>query len=281
MELITSAVDMQSRATRLRNEGKIIGFVPTMGYLHRGHLSLVDLVRAKCDALILSIFVNPTQFGAGEDFEKYPRDVKRDLELCREKGVDFVFTPQSSEIYEPDASTFVVEEEVGKGLCGDTRPAHFKGVATVCAKLFNLCQPHLVALGQKDAQQVVVLKRMIRDLHFPIDVLVGPILREDDGLAMSSRNAYLEPNQRKDALLISRALQAARVLVEEKGSSNVDRVKAEVLNILKEGRYLRVNYVEIVDRETMVPETEIIPGRSMLAVAVWVEQVRLIDNFCF
>jgi len=170
---------------------------------------------------------------------------------------------------------------VGKGLCGDTRPAHFKGVATVCAKLFNLCQPHLVALGQKDAQQVVVLKRMIRDLHFPIDVLVGPILREDDGLAMSSRNAYLEPNQRKDALLISRALQAARVLVEEKGSSNVDRVKAEVLNILKEGRYLRVNYVEIVDRETMVPETEIIPGRSMLAVAVWVEQVRLIDNFCF
>ena len=281
MELITSAADMQSRATRLRNEGKTIGFVPTMGYLHQGHLSLVDLVRAKCDALILSIFVNPTQFGAGEDFEKYPRDVKRDLELCREKGVDFVFTPQSSEIYEPDASTFVVEEEVGKGLCGDTRPSHFKGVATVCAKLFNLCQPHLVALGQKDAQQVVVLKRMIRDLHFPIDVLVGPILREDDGLAMSSRNAYLEPNQRKDALLISRALQAARVLVEEKGSSNVDRVKAEVLNILKEGRYLRVNYVEIVDRETMVPETEIIPGRSMLAVAVWVEQVRLIDNFCF
>jgi len=281
MELITSAADMQSRATRLRNEGKTIGCVPTMRYLHRGHLSLVDLVRAKCDALILSIFVNPTQFGAGEDFEKYPRDVKRDLELCGEKGVDFVFTPQSSEIYEPDASTFVVEEVVGKGLCGDTRPAHFKGVATVCAKLFNLRQPHLVALGQKDAQQVVVLKRMIRDLHFPIDVLVGPILREDDGLAMSSRNAYLEPNQRKDALLISRALQAARVLVEEKGSSNVDRVKAEVLNILKEGRYLRVNYVEIVDRETMVPETEIIPGRSMLAVAVWVEQVRLIDNFCF
>jgi pantoate--beta-alanine ligase len=281
MELITSAADMQSRATRLRNEGKIIGFVPTMGYLHRGHLSLVDLVRAKCDALILSIFVNPTQFGVGEDFEKYPRDVKRDLELCGEKGVDFVFTPQSSEIYEPDASTFVVEEVVGKGLCGDTRPAHFKGVATVCAKLFNLCQPHLVALGQKDAQQVVVLKRMIRDLHFPIDVLVGPILREEDGLAMSSRNAYLEPNQRKDALLIFRALQASRVLVEEKGSSNVDRVKAEVLNILKEGRYLRVNYVEIVDRETMVPETEIIPGRSMLAVAVWVEQVRLIDNFCF
>ena len=281
MKVITSVVEMQTQALALRKEGRVIGFVPTMGSLHRGHLSLVDLVKDKCDTRIVSIYVNPTQFGAGEDFEKYPRDLDRDLEMCRERGVDFVFTPPSAEVYEEDASTYVVEEKVGKGLCGNTRPTHFRGVATVCAKLFNLCQPHVVALGQKDAQQVVVLKRMIRDLHFPIELLVGPILREEDGLAMSSRNVYLEPRQREDALLIYKALLAAKSLVEEKGSRNVDRVKAEVQNTLRGGRYLRVNYVEIVDRDTMRPETEIVPGRSLLAVAAWVDQVRLIDNFSF
>jgi len=166
-------------------------------------------------------------------------------------------------------------------MCGNARPNHFRGVATVCAKLFNLCLPNYVALGQKDAQQVVVLKRMIRDLHFPIEVVVGPILREPDGLAMSSRNKYLQPKQREEALLVYQSIQAAQKVVEEKGSSNVDRVKAEVLNVLKQGRLLRVNYVDIVDRGTMRPEKEIAAGRSLLAVAVWVDQVRLIDNFCF
>jgi pantoate--beta-alanine ligase len=281
MEVIRSATEMQARAMALKKEGKSIGFVPTMGSLHAGHLSLVDLIKEQCDVLLLSIYVNPTQFGVGEDFEKYPRDLEKDLEMCESRGVNLVFAPESTEIYQADASTFVIEESVGKGLCGNARPNHFRGVATVCAKLFNLCQPDKVALGQKDAQQVVVLKRMIRDLHFPIEVVVGPILREPDGLAMSSRNAYLEPKQRENALLIFKSLEAARKVVEEKGSNNVDRVKAEAMNVLTSGRFLRVNYVEVVNRETMRPETEVVAGRSLLAVAVWVDQVRLIDNFCF
>ena len=281
MEVIRSATEMQARAMALKKEGKSIGFVPTMGSLHAGHLSLVDLIKEQCDVLLLSIYVNPTQFGVGEDFEKYPRDLDKDLAMCESRGVDLVFAPESSEIYQADASTFVIEESVGKGLCGNARPNHFRGVATVCAKLFNLCQPDKVALGQKDAQQVVVLKRMIRDLHFPIEVVVGPILREPDGLAMSSRNAYLEPKQRENALLIFKSLEAARKVVEEKGSNNVDRVKAEAMNVLTSGRFLRVNYVEVVNRETMRPETEVLAGRSLLAVAVWVDQVRLIDNLCF
>ena len=281
MEVIRSATEMQARAMALKKEGKSIGFVPTMGSLHAGHLSLVDLIKEQCDVLLLSIYVNPTQFGVGEDFEKYPRDLDKDLEMCESRGVDLVFAPESTEIYQADASTFVIEESVGKGLCGNARPNHFRGVATVCAKLFNLCQPDKVALGQKDAQQVVVLKRMIRDLHFPIEVVVGPILREPDGLAMSSRNAYLEPKQRENALLIFKSLEAARKVVEVKGSNNVDRVKAEAMNVLTSGRFLRVNYVEVVNRETMRPETEVVVGRSLLAVAVWVDQVRLIDNLCF
>ena len=281
MQVIRSVKEMKTRSMDLRRDGKTIGFVPTMGFLHEGHLSLVDLIRKDCDILLLSIYVNPTQFGVGEDFDKYPRDTERDLELCRSRGVDLVFIPESSEMYAGDSSTYVVEEEVGMGMCGNARPNHFRGVATVCAKLFNLCLPNYVALGQKDAQQVVVLKRMIRDLHFPIEVVVGPILREPDGLAMSSRNKYLQPKQREEALLVYQSIQAAQKVVEEKGSSNVDRVKAEVLNVLKQGRLLRVNYVDIVDRGTMRPEKEIAAGRSLLAVAVWVDQVRLIDNFCF
>jgi len=281
MEVIRSVSEMQARALALKREGKTIGFVPTMGFLHEGHLSLVDLLREQCDILLLSIYVNPTQFGAGEDFDKYPRDLDRDLQMARERGVDLVFQPDSAEVYEADASTYVLEEVVGKGLCGNARPNHFRGVATVCAKLFNICQPDKVALGQKDAQQVVVLKRMIRDLHFPIEVVVGPILREPDGLAMSSRNAYLQPKQREEALLIFQALEAARILVGEKGSRNVDRVKGEVLSVLQSRRFLRVNYVEVVNRETMLSEKEIVPGRSLLAVAAWVDQVRLIDNLCF
>jgi len=281
MEVIRSVSEMQARALGLKREGKAIGFVPTMGFFHEGHLSLVDLLREQCDILLLSIYVNPTQFGAGEDFDKYPRDLDRDLQMARERGVDLVFQPDSAEVYEADASTYVLEEVVGKGLCGNTRPNHFRGVATVCAKLFNICQPDKVALGQKDAQQVVVLKRMIRDLHFPIEVVVGPILREPDGLAMSSRNTYLQPKQREEALLIFQALEAARILVGEKGSRNVDRVKGEVLSVLQSRRFLRVNYVEVVNRETMLSEKEIVPGRSLLAVAAWVDQVRLIDNLCF
>jgi len=278
MEVITSIEEIQEIALRLEKEGKKIGFVPTMGYLHDGHLSLIDLIRERSDVLILSIFVNPTQFGAGEDLEKYPRDMDRDLALCRERKVDYIFAPQTDDIYPEGASTYVSEEGVSRGLCGETRPTHFKGVTTICAKLFNLVRPAYVALGQKDAQQVVVLKRMIRDLHFPIEVVIGPTLREPDGLAMSSRNSYLNDRQKKDALLIHQALLAGKRLVDEKGIRNVDRVKAELMTVLRSGSFVRINYAEVVDRENMMPEKEIELGRSMLVIAVWVDNIRLIDN---
>ena len=278
MEVITSIEEIQELALRLEKEGKKIGFVPTMGYLHDGHLSLIDLIRERSDILILSIFVNPTQFGAGEDLEKYPRDMERDLALCRERKVDYIFAPQTDDIYPEGASTYVSEEGVSRGLCGETRPTHFKGVTTICAKLFNLVRPAYVALGQKDAQQVVVLKRMIRDLHFPIEVVIGPTLREPDGLAMSSRNSYLNDRQKLDALLIYKALLAGKRLVDEKGIRNVDRVKAELMTVLRSGSFVRINYAEVVDRENMKPEKEIELGRSMLVIAVWVDNIRLIDN---
>ncbi|MED5281403.1 MAG: pantoate--beta-alanine ligase [Verrucomicrobiota bacterium] len=278
MEVLSTVSDIQALSLRLQKEGRSIGFVPTMGYLHEGHLSLIDLIRERSDVLILSIFVNPTQFGLGEDLEKYPRDWERDLQLCRERKVDYVFAPHADEIYLSDASTYVSEEGVSSGLCGQARPTHFKGVTTICAKLFNLCRPTYLALGQKDAQQVVVLKRMIRDLHFPIEVVIGPTMREADGLAMSSRNAYLNEKQRADALLLHRALEAGRRLVDEKGVRSVDRVKAEVMNVLRTGSFIRVNYAEVVDRETMKMEPGIELGRSMLVVAVWIDTIRLIDN---
>jgi pantoate--beta-alanine ligase len=278
MEVITSIEEIQELALRLEKEGKKIGFVPTMGYLHDGHLSLIDLIRERSDILILSIFVNPTQFGAGEDLEKYPRDMERDLALCRERKVDYIFAPQPDYIYPEGASTYVSEEGVSQGLCGETRPTHFKGVTTICAKLFNLVRPAYVALGQKDAQQVVVLKRMIRDLHFPIEVVIGPTLREPDGLAMSSRNSYLNDRQKQDALLIYKALLAGKRLVDEKGIRNVDRVKAELVTVLRSGSFVRINYAEVVDRENMKSEKEIELGRSMLVIAVWVDNIRLIDN---
>jgi|TARA_X000000950_G_scaffold283029_1_gene383003 pantoate--beta-alanine ligase len=278
MEVLSTVSEIQALSLGLQKEGKTIGFVPTMGYLHEGHLSLIDLIRERSDVLILSIFVNPTQFGLGEDLEKYPRDWERDLQLCRERKVDYVFAPHTDEVYLSDASTFVSEEGVSSGLCGQARPSHFKGVTTICAKLFNLCRPTYLALGQKDAQQVVVIKRMIRDLHFPIEVVIGPTIREADGLALSSRNSYLNEKQRSDALLLNHALEAGKRLVDEKGVRSVDRVKAEVMNILRNGSFIRVNYAEVVDRETMEVEAEIELGRSMLVVAAWVDTIRLIDN---
>lgn len=269
---------MQATSIGLRSEGKLIGFVPTMGYLHEGHLALVDAAKEKTDFVVLSIFVNPTQFGVGEDLESYPRDLDRDLKLAEERGVDLVFAPEAEEMYPCGYSTYVEETEAAQGLCGVSRPIHFRGVTTVCAKLFNLCRPDVLVLGQKDAQQTVILRRMVEDLHFPVEVVAIPTVREPDGLAMSSRNAYLDEKQREDALLIVKALEAGKALVREKDIRNVDRVKAEVVNTLTVGRWVRMNYVEIVDRDTMRPESEIEPERSQIVVAVWVGDVRLLDN---
>ncbi|MEC8355719.1 MAG: pantoate--beta-alanine ligase [Verrucomicrobiota bacterium] len=278
MEVISCLSEMQKSSLQWEREGKKIGFVPTMGSLHQGHLSLIDLVRDQSDLVILSIFVNPTQFAEGEDLEKYPRDLERDLQLCKEQKVDFVFTPRTEDIYKVNTSTFIVEKSVSEKLCGQFRPSHFKGVTTICAKLFNLCRPTFVSLGQKDAQQVSVLKRMIRDLHFPIEVVVGPIVRETDGLAMSSRNVYLNDSQREDARLIFQALITVKKLVDEEKTTKVDRVKEEFMRIFQLGNSVKVDYAEVVNRNTMEIEEGSISKESLLVVAVWVDSIRLIDN---
>ena len=278
MEVISCLLEMQKSSLQWEREGQKIGFVPTMGSLHQGHLSLIDLVRDQSDLVIVSIFVNPTQFAEGEDLEKYPRDLERDLQLCKEQKVDYVFTPRMEDIYKVNASTFIAEKSISEKLCGQFRPSHFKGVTTICAKLFNLCRPTFVALGQKDAQQVSVLKRMIEDLHFPIEVIVGSIVRETDGLAMSSRNVYLNDTQREDARLIFQALITVKKLVDEEKTTKVDRVKEELMRVLQRGNSLRVDYAEVVNRNTMLIVEGNISKESLLVVAVWVDSVRLIDN---
>ena len=278
MRVIRSVDEMKETAAALRAEGSSVGLVPTMGYLHEGHLSLIDLARDRCDLVIVSIFVNPLQFGAGEDFEKYPRDMDRDLAACEERKVDLVFVPSNEEMFPSRHSTYVEETRIAKGLCGVSRPTHFRGVTTVCLKLFYVCQPTIAVLGQKDAQQAVVLRRMAEDLFLPVEIAVGPTVREPDGLAMSSRNVYLDNDQRTDALLLSQALQAGKTLVDG-GIRNADRVRAEVTHVLSRGRRVRVIYAEVVETETMEPlRREIEPGRDIIVVAAWVDAVRLIDN---
>ena len=277
MQIIHSVDEMQVLSQQLKEESKSIGLVPTMGYLHEGHLSLVDLVKDKVDCTIVSIFVNPTQFSKGEDLDKYPRSLEHDIELCRERGVSFVFVPEVTGMYLDNFSTSIEEQRISTVLCGASRPTHFRGVTLVCAKLFNICQPSIVVLGQKDAQQVVVLKRMIKDLNFPIEVLVGEIFREQGGLAMSSRNSYLTCEQRKDALLLSQSLQVGQDLVNN-GFSDSSKIKEAVLSILENGKCVQPDYVEIVNRHTMEDEKEIVREQSILVVAAWVDKVRLIDN---
>ena len=277
MQIIHSIDEMQTLSENLRKQGKSIGFVPTMGFLHQGHLSLVDLLKERTDTTILSIFVNPTQFSEGEDLEKYPHDLDRDLKLCQERKVDIVFIPERKEMYSVHHSTLIEEENLSTGLCGSSRPTHFQGVTTVCAKLFNICKPNIVVLGQKDAQQVVVLKRMIKDLNFSIEVIVGDIFRENDGLALSSRNSYLSSEQREDALLLNRSLLAGRDL-QSRGICNIDQIKEEVIATLRQGKSIMLDYVEVVDRETMEPMKEIKPNQTMIVLAAWIDKIRLIDN---
>ncbi|MGB0415632.1 MAG: pantoate--beta-alanine ligase [Coraliomargarita sp.] len=277
MQTIQSINEMQSHAISLRSGGRLIGLVPTMGCLHEGHLSLIDIAKERADKVIVSIFVNPTQFGPNEDFEKYPRVLEDDLAKCRERGVDIVFNPNIEDIYPEGYSTYVSEETVGSDLCAISRPNHFRGVTTVCLKLFNITRPDVAVFGQKDAQQCAVIKKMVTDLNLPLEVVVGPTLRDPDGLATSSRNRYLTDSQREDALTIPRALAEGKKLVDE-GVRSVDRVVAEITHHLSQCRRIRVIYVQMIDRDTMEPAREIISGKHMVAVAAWVDQTRLIDN---
>ena len=277
MQVIASVFDMQSAAENLRSKDRLIGLVPTMGALHEGHLSLIRLAKERADTVVVSIFVNPTQFGPSEDYANYPRDMQRDLELCGKAGADLVFTPTVEEMYPKGYSTYVTEEVISKPLCGVSRPAHFRGVTTVVAKLFNIVRPDLAVFGQKDAQQVAVIKKMVTDLHFCIAIVVAPTVREPDGLAMSSRNRRLTATQRSEGLVISQALKKAKEMVDG-GVHNTDRLIAEATHLLSTRRRVRVIYASIVDPDTMEVVREVRPGKAMMAIAAWVDEVRLIDN---
>ena len=277
MQTIQSVNEMQSHAIGLRSSGRLIGLVPTMGCLHEGHLSLIDIAKEKADKVIVSIFVNPTQFGPSEDYSKYPRVMEADIEKCRERGADIVFNPSVEEMYPEGVSTYVNEERISSGLCGVTRPHHFRGVTTVCLKLFNITRPDIAVFGQKDAQQCAVIRKMVADLNIPAEVVIGDTYRDADGMATSSRNSYLTDLQREEARNISKSLLMAKRMVDS-GTKSVDRIVAEVTHHLLLSRRIRVIYVQVVDRDTMEPAREILPGKQLLCVAAWAEQTRLIDN---
>lgn len=276
MKVVKTVEEMQQTARECRMSGRRIALVPTMGALHEGHLSLIDQAKESADLVIVSIYVNPTQFAPNEDYRVYPRDLDRDLEICDAKGVNYVFVPTNEQIYPDDHTFFVDEEKLSKTLCGESRQNHFRGVATICTKLFNITCPDFVVVGMKDAQQAILLNRLIRNMNFPIELIVGPTVRDEDGLALSSRNKSLSSSQREEALKIYKSLMAAQALVD-KGINNTDRLKAEVTNHLDSLR-LRVIYVKTVNLETLQEIRQIAPGQTLLAVAVWVDQVRLIDN---
>lgn len=277
MQKITSVFEMQTLAEDLRSKDQIIGLVPTMGALHEGHLSLVRLAAERADTVVVSIFVNPTQFGPSEDYSRYPRDLEGDIAKCEAAGADVVFTPSVEELYPKGYSTYITEEYIAKPLEGLSRPTHFRGVTTIVAKLFNIVRPDLAVFGQKDAQQVAVIKKMVNDLHFMVDIVTAPTLRDPDGLALSSRNRYLTNTQRQEALAISGALRKVKEMVAS-GERRSDRLIAEATHFLGEHRRIRVIYAAIVDRCTMEPVREVLPGKALLAIAAWVDEVRLIDN---
>ncbi|MFH1477866.1 MAG: pantoate--beta-alanine ligase [Verrucomicrobiota bacterium] len=276
MNIITSPEDMQKTALALQRAGKHIGLVPTMGFLHEGHLSLIKLARLQADVVVLSIFVNPTQFGPNEDFGRYPRDFERDAALCKAAGVDIIFNPVPEAMYPAGYSVYVEENILSKGLCGTARPGHFRGVLTVVAKLFNLIQPDVAVFGQKDAQQARVIQQMARDLNIPVTIALAPIIRESDGLAKSSRNTYLAPAERRDALGLQQALKTARRLYRE-GERDAHRIIAAMQAGIEQIPAARVDYIAIVDRATLQPAPRL-DTPVLVALAVYIGKTRLIDN---
>lgn len=267
---------MLVRVNNLRLEGKCLGLVPTMGYLHEGHLSLIDRIRPHCDIIIVSVFVNPAQFGPEEDFEKYPRDLNRDAELIEKRGAHILFAPPVSEVYSEDHFTYVQTEKLTNGLCGEFRPGHFKGVTTVITKLFNMTKPHIAVFGEKDFQQAVVLKKMTEDLNFDIKIITAPTIRETDGLAKSSRNSYLSTDERKDAALIYKSLQHVKDLIKN-GEKDCSLLKKEMTLIISGGKTLKIQYIFIGDPEKLA-DWDKIKGKTLIACAVFAGKTRLIDN---
>lgn len=277
MQIIESIQEMKNLVTNLKKEGKTVGFVPTMGYLHDGHLALVKAARKDTDVVVLSIFVNPMQFGVGEDYEEYPRDLTRDAQLAETEGVDIIFAPKLAEMYPKGYHTFVKVEYLTVHLCGASRPAFFGGIATVVTKLFNIVNPDFAYFGQKDAQQLIMIKRMVEDLNMDVKVVGIPIVRESDGLAMSSRNVYLNEEERKQGLVLSRSLKEARAMIEQ-GERNADVVRKHLRDFIsQEAPMAQIDYAEILDGETVQP-IEKIEGKMLIALGVWMGKTRLIDN---
>jgi len=275
MKIVRSIREIKSELIRCRNKGRAVGFVPTMGYLHEGHLSLIRKARQGNDIVVVSIFVNPVQFGPDEDYGEYPRDLRRDARLCKKAGADYIFYPKVKAMYPKAYSTFVSVEGLTRNLCGKFRPGHFRGVTTVVAKLFNIVKPDAAYFGQKDAQQAIVIKRMAEDLDMGIRVEVMPTVREKDGLAISSRNSYLSSDERKRAATIYRALQLARDLIklEDKDARGIIREMRKMLAPVA----TKIDYVSIVDPRTL-KDVKTIKGEVLVAMAVWIGQTRLIDN---
>lgn len=276
MKTIETVAEMVQLAKAWRKEGKSVGLVPTMGYLHQGHLSLAAAARMDCDIVVMSIFVNPTQFGPNEDYEAYPRDLSHDQALAEGVGVDYLFAPQPGDMYPNGYSTFVNVEGVTDYLCGAKRPGHFRGVATVVSKLFHIVQPEKAYFGQKDGQQVAVLRRMVADLNMPVEIIARPIVREADGVALSSRNVYLSAEQRQQAVVLSQGLTKARELFIQ-GERDGEVLKKAVTDVIQTASLAKIDYVQLVDGDTMAPISKI-TGNSMLAVAVYFGETRLIDN---
>jgi pantoate--beta-alanine ligase len=279
MDVITSIHKMKLFSAQARAMNKSIAFVPTMGFFHAGHLSLMREGKRQGDLLVVSLFVNPTQFSPSEDFEKYPRDFARDSQMAEEVGVDALFTPEAGEMYPPDHQTFVRVTEVTRGLCGRSRPTHFQGVATVVAMLFNIVMPHVAIFGEKDFQQLVTIQQMAEDLHMDVEVLGMPIIREADGLAMSSRNAYLKSEERKAALSLHRSLNRAQELIS-KGEHGAGPLIKEVSEVIQSEPLVKMDYVEVCDARTLEP-VDRIDKDAVFAVAAYVGKVRLIDNFVY
>jgi len=276
MDVITSLGEMQSRCLAERRAGRTIAFVPTMGFLHEGHASLLHEGRRRGDLLALSIFVNPTQFSANEDLDRYPRDLERDLAIAREAGVDLVWTPTPQQVYPQGYATYVNVEGLTDVLCGASRPGHFRGVTTVVCKLFNVVQPNIALFGEKDFQQLAVIHRMTQDLNLPVEVVGMPIVREADGLAMSSRNVYLSPDERRQALTLAQALATARTLTAD-GERDSAAILAAARRLFENCPDARIDYLQICHRATL-REQPMIDADSVFLLAVFVGKTRLIDN---
>ncbi len=260
-----------------KKSGLSVGLVPTMGYLHEGHKSLIDAARKENDRVVVSIFVNPMQFGPKEDLASYPRDLEKDAKLCEEAGVDLIFHPQPEEMYQPGFCSYVDMNGLTTELCGKSRPIHFRGVQTVVLKLFHIVTPDRAYFGQKDAQQLAVVKRMVRDLNVGIQIIGCPIIREEDGLAKSSRNTYLNEKERQAALVLSRSLNAGKALVEA-GETDAQAVRKAITQGIEKEPMAKIDYVDVVDFDTITP-IEIIQGSVLVAIAVYIGKTRLIDNF--